>query len=76
MLGMHKLAFGTWVIVKIVIWGVFAFSIVVIKRKPDLGKVMWVALLLLAAVAAYLGLQPHASKAGAEIPSEQNQNQE
>ena len=73
-LGVAKLAFGPWVIVKLIIWLIFGAVIIVINRKPELGKIIWFLLLILAATAGYLGLQPHASKIAAD-PSAESQSE-
>jgi hypothetical protein len=50
-------AFPLWVILKIVIWVVLGGLIVVINRKPELGRALWWATLLLGFLATVLGLQ-------------------
>ena len=43
-----------WVIAKLVIWLVFGALIGVINRKPELGKPMWILIIVLGGMAAYL----------------------
>ena len=51
-----KTGFPAWVIVKMVLWGVFGVLLSVALRKPDLGKPLWFVIIALGAVAAWLGV--------------------
>ena len=52
---MH-LGMPNWLIVKLVIWLIFGAAIVMAKRKVLQGPIVWVMMIGLATVAAYLGL--------------------
>jgi hypothetical protein len=69
MLATYKLVFGGWVIAKLIIWLAFGGLIVMAKRKPEMGKMLWIVLILLAVVAGYLGLMKHPTKATTETES-------
>lgn len=45
-----------WAWGKIVLWGVLAAAPALIKRKPDLGKVLWFVMPALGAIAASLAV--------------------
>jgi hypothetical protein len=45
-----------WLHPKLLIWVLIGAAPVILNRKPELGKVMWVVLPLLALGAAYFGL--------------------
>jgi hypothetical protein len=44
-----------WLHPKLLVWVLLGAAPVILTRKPEWGKLMWVALPLLAAVAAYFG---------------------
>ena len=46
--------FAPWVITKLCIWFIFGGMTAVIYRKPQLAKTIWIVILLLAGVAAFL----------------------
>lgn len=46
----------TWAIAKLVIWLIFGALVVPAKRKPEMAKVLWYVLPLLAVMAAYLAV--------------------
>ena len=50
-----------WIILKIVIWVAIGASIALINRKPRLGLILWISLIILGAFAAYLGVYQVAS---------------
>lgn len=50
-----KLGWPVWAIVKIVIWVVLGGLLALINRKPSAGFVLWIAVIVLGAAAAYLG---------------------
>ncbi len=52
---MH-LGMPSWLIVKLVIWLIFGATVVLAKRKVLQGPIVYVMMVGLAAVAAYLGL--------------------
>lgn len=45
----------SWVIIKLVIWLIFGAWVALIYRKPALMPILWWVILILGAVAAYLG---------------------
>lgn len=48
-----------WVIAKLIIWGVFALSVTVVYKQPKIARLLWVFVIVLGIVAAYLaGLKP------------------
>jgi hypothetical protein len=51
-----KTGFPGWVIAKMVLWVVFGFLLSAALRKPELGKKLWFVIILLGAVAAWLGV--------------------
>ena len=51
-----KLGFPAWMIVKLVIWLAFGAMIVLAKRGVLKGAALWGVMLLLGALAAYLGI--------------------
>ncbi len=54
LMGLLQLGWPGWILVKIVIWLLFAVMMVLARRLPQLGKVLWWGSLLLAGFAAYL----------------------
>jgi hypothetical protein len=48
--------FPTWVAIKLVIWLLVGASMRPLIRKPELGRVLWMAVPLLAIIAAAIGL--------------------
>ena len=44
----------SWLVVKLILWFVFAATFSLIIRKPDAAKSMWGAVILLGAIAVYM----------------------
>ena len=59
LLARYQYGWQPWVIGKLVIWVILGGLLVVINRKPELGKTIWWIVILLGATAAYLaGVKP------------------
>ncbi len=50
-----KYGFQGWVIAKIFIWIIAGAMVMVVKRKPQLGKTVWFVMIILGVAAAFLG---------------------
>ena len=50
-----KLGWPIWALVKIGIWVIIGGLLAVINRKPSAGLAIWITVIVLGAVAAYLG---------------------
>lgn len=48
-------AFPTWMLVKLIIWFAFGACIVLVKRKVASAPIAWTIIVVLGALAAYLG---------------------
>jgi len=48
--------FPPWVAIKLVIWLLLGAAIMPLMRKPEMGRLMWMAVPLLAIIAATVGL--------------------
>ncbi|MCD8481486.1 MAG: hypothetical protein LR015_01695 [Verrucomicrobia bacterium] len=53
---LHGNTFHPWVIAKLIIWLVLGGLIVLINRKPEMGRALWWVTLLLGFLAIYLGV--------------------
>ncbi|MDA0841693.1 MAG: hypothetical protein O3B01_20130 [Planctomycetota bacterium] len=54
-----KYGFQGWVVAKIMIWFLIGGLLIIIKRRPQLGKQLWFVMIALAVAAAYLaGFKP------------------
>lgn len=53
---LHDTTFHPWVIAKLIIWLVLGALIVLINRKPQMGRALWWVTLLLGFLAVYLGV--------------------
>jgi len=56
MLAKTHAAFEGWVVVKLLVWVFFGGSIAIIRRKPDMGKMMLWLCVALGIVAVYMAL--------------------
>ena len=54
LLGLLQLGWPGWILVKILIWLLFAVLMVLVRRVPQSGKYLWWGSVLLAGFAAYL----------------------
>ncbi|MGE9291813.1 MAG: hypothetical protein ACQKBT_12515 [Puniceicoccales bacterium] len=50
------LGWPTWLIIKIVIWLLLGAALSLINKKPALNKLLWAAVIVLAGLAAWLGV--------------------
>ena len=52
----HMGPYPVWLYVKVSVWLLFGFLPVIIWRKPSFGRVLWLTVPILAAVAAYFAI--------------------
>lgn len=56
MLAKHHIGFPTWVIVKLVLWLILGYMVVLIKRMPEKQTVLWYATVVVGLFAVFLAL--------------------
>ena len=51
-----EIGWALWIVLKILIWVAIGASLVFINRKPRLALLLWICLIVLGGLAAYLGI--------------------